>query len=318
MTDAAGAPGASRSGIPYGVVLALAALVVGLVAWQRVMSLPDPTLRSTTTAAAVDVGILVFREGLECILVLTAVMASMVGATQSYRRPVAAGAAVAFLATLFTWRAAVAIVTDLGENIPALQLQAITGLLAIVVLVVIMNWFFHKVYWTGWISLHTDRKRHLVASAERPETSRTRLIWGLALLGFTSVYREGFEVVLFLQSYRLKLGSRPVGLGVLFGLALTGSVAVLAFLGHRRLPYKKMLIATGVMLGFVLVVMVGEEAQEMQLAHWLSTTRIAWLEPVVPSWAGLWFSIYPTVETLLAQALAVVLVLGSYIVAGWR
>jgi high-affinity iron transporter len=318
MTDAAGAPGASRSGIPYGVVLALAALVVGLVAWQRVMSLPDPTLRSTTTAAAVDVGILVFREGLECILVLTAVMASMVGATQSYRRPVAAGAAVAFLATLFTWRAAVAIVTELGENIPALQLQAITGLLAIVVLVVIMNWFFHKVYWTGWISLHTDRKRHLVASAERPETSRTRLIWGLALLGFTSVYREGFEVVLFLQSYRLKLGSRPVGLGVLFGLALTGSVAVLAFLGHRRLPYKKMLIATGVMLGFVLVVMVGEEAQEMQLAHWLSTTRIAWLEPVVPSWAGLWFSIYPTVETLLAQALAVVLVLGSYIVAGWR
>jgi len=79
-----------------------------------------------------------------------------------------------------------------------------------------------------------------------------------------------------------------------------------------------MLIATGVMLGFVLVVMVGEEAQEMQLAHWLSTTRIGWLDAIMPSWAGLWFSIFPTVETLAAQALAIILVLGSYILAGMR
>jgi high-affinity iron transporter len=282
------------------------------------MSLPDPTVRHTTTAAAVDVGILVFREGLECILVLTAVTASMVGATQSYRRPVALGAALAIVATLATWKLAVAIVTDLGENIPALELQAATGLLAIVVLVVIMNWFFHKVYWTGWITLHTDRKRKLVKGADGPDGSRARLLWGLGLLGFTSLYREGFEVVLFLQSYRLKLGERPVGLGVLVGLSLTGAVAVLAFVGHRRLPYKKMLIATGVMLGLVLVVMVGEEAQEMQLAHWLSTTPIGWLEAIIPSWAGLWLAVFPTVETLAAQSLAIILVLGSYIIAGWR
>jgi high-affinity iron transporter len=282
------------------------------------MPLPDPLTRSTTAAAAIDVGILVFREGLECILVLTAVTASMVGATKSYRRPVALGAAVAAVATLLTWKIAVAIVTDLGENIPALELQAFTGLLAIVVLVVIMNWFFHKVYWTGWITLHTNRKRELVKGAEGPEASRARLLWGLGLLGFTSLYREGFEVVLFLQSYRLKLGERPVGLGVLVGLSLTAAVAVLAFVGHRRLPYKRMLIATGVMLGLVLVVMVGEEAQEMQLAQWLPTTPVSWLDAIIPSWAGLWFAVFPTVETLAAQALAIALVLGSYVVAAWR
>ena len=306
------------SGFPYGLVIAGAALVVGVIAWQRVMSLPDPITRSTTTAAAVDVGILVFREGLECILVLTAITASMVGTAQPFRRPVALGAALAFLATLLTWQVAVKIVTDLGQNFPALQLQAITGLIAIVVLVVIMNWFFHKLYWTGWITLHTDRKRRLVKGAEEAVVSRARLLWGFVLLGFTSLYREGFEVVLFLQSYRLKLGSGPVGLGVLVGLALTGAVAVLAFAGHRRLPYKKMLIATGVMLGVVFVVMVGEQAQEMQLAHWLKTTPIAWLQPIVPAWAGLWFALFPTVETLAAQALAVVLVLGSYLIASWR
>ena len=74
----------------------------------------------------------------------------------------------------------------------------------------------------------------------------------------------------------------------------------------------EMLVLTGVMLGFVLLVMVGEQAQEMQLAHWISTTPIASLENVLPAWTGLWFALFPTVETLAAQAIAAALVVGSY------
>jgi len=139
-----------------------------------------------------------------------------------------------------------------------------------------------------------------------------RVLAGLALLGFTSFYREGFEVVLFLQNYRLKLGNGPVLQGVLLGVALSGVVAALTFVAHRRLPYRKMLILTGVLLGVVLLVMVGEQAQEMQQAHWLPMTPIHWLEPLIPGWAGLWFSLFPTVETLAAQMIAALLVLGSY------
>jgi len=141
---------------------------------------------------------------------------------------------------------------------------------------------------------------------------------GLALLGFTSLYREGFEVVLFLQSYRLQLGGRVVFGGVLLGAALTAIVGVLTFVGQHRLPYRKMLITTGVLLGVVLLVIVGEEAQEMQLAHWIPTTVVPGLSRWTPSWVGLWFSVFPTVETLVAQALAGVLVFGSYVVARAR
>jgi high-affinity iron transporter len=73
-----------------------------------------------------------------------------------------------------------------------------------------------------------------------------------------------------------------------------------------------MLILTGILLGGVLLVMVGEQAQEMQLAHWLPTTNIARLQPVIPDWAGIWFSVFPTVETISAQGMAAVLVVGSY------
>ena len=152
-----------------------------------------------------------------------------------------------------------------------------TGLLAIIVLLVVMNWFFHKVYWTGWISLHTKKKKKLMTGAGDSSSSRGRLLWGLGILGFTSLYREGFEVVLFLQSYKLHWGSTIVMDGVGLGLLFTVIVAILTFVAHQRLPYRKMLVLTGVLLGGVLLVMVGEQAQEMQQALWIPTHNIHWL-----------------------------------------
>ncbi len=267
------------------------------------------------TAASLNVGILVFREGLECVLVIAAIMASMTGPSRSHRRPIQAGIAIGMLATLATWWGAVRVLDDLNNDVSALQLQAATGLLAVCVLVIVMNWFFHKVYWTGWISLHTRRKAALVKQADAHPDQRRSVILGLAALGFTSLYREGFEVVLFLQSYRLRLGNGPVASGVAIGLTGAILIAVLTFVLHRRLPYRRMLVVTGVMLGVVLLVMVGEQAQEMQLAHWLPTTPIHPLEPLLPDWAGVWFSVFPTLETLAAQALAATAVIGSYYLA---
>ncbi len=271
-------------------------------------------LNYLSTSAAVDIGVLVFREGLECVLVLAAITANMIGPRRAYQRPVFTGAAIACLATLLTWRLAVGLIDDMAASLPALQVQAITGLLAVVVLLLVMNWFFHKVYWTGWITLHSRKKQELLKAAA-PRRFDARVWWGLALLGFSSFYREGFEVVLFLQSYRLRLGNAPVAVGVAIGVALTAVVAVLTFAAHRRLAYRKMLVLTGVMLGGVLLVMVGEQAQEMQLAHWLPQTTIPWLAARVPSWLGSWFSVFPTVETLVAQAVAALLVVLSYLIA---
>jgi high-affinity iron transporter len=292
------------------ILLAAAALVAGVLVWQGVTAAgsPDPTTANTSRMGAImDVAVLVFREGLECILVLAAITASMTGEKQAHRRPVVGGAAIGFLATIVTWFIAIGILHDLGDSVSALNLQAASGMLAVIVLLVVMNWFFHRIYWGGWISLHNRKKRALLNGP-----ASRNLWWGLGLLGFASLYREGFEVVLFLQGYYLKMGGGTVVTGAAIGLALSGVVAALTFIGQRRLPYRKMLVFTGILLGVVLLVMVGEQAQEMQLAHWLPTTTIARLTPMIPDWAGVWFSVFPTVETLAAQGLAALVVIGSY------
>src|SRR6202140_4657471 len=303
------------SAIVTSSLCAAAAAILAILVWQGVteQGAPDPMRPNTSpTVAFLDIAVLVFREGLECILVLAAITASMTGARQTHRRPVALGAGIAFAATLITWLIAVGIVGSLSDNVPALDLQAATGLLAVIVLLVIMNWFFHKIYWGGWIRAHNRRRKSLLSQPVAKKNGPSRLWWGLVLLGFTSLYREGFEVVLFLQSYNLRLGGGVVLKGALLGLVLSGMVAVLTFVLQQRLPYRKMLITTGVLLGVVLLVMVGEQAQEMQLAHWISRTEISWLVNALPPWLGMWFAIFPTYETLIAQGLAGILVVGSY------
>ena len=81
------------------------------------------------------------------------------------------------------------------------------GLIAIGVLLLITNWFFHKVYWTEWIAQVPPPAQAL----EQLDGARLRLRAGRSASrcsGFTSVYREGFETVLFLQSLELSAGHR--------------------------------------------------------------------------------------------------------------
>ncbi len=288
------------------MVAAGALALVGVVGWQALgqSGVPDPTAKHLTAQAVViDSAILVLREGLEAILVLAALTASMLGANQDRRRPITVGAGLALVASLLTWFAVVAVIRLV--NAPELYVQAVTGLLAVAVLVVIMNWFFHRVYWTGWIGHHHGRKRRLLAGA----SAGSRVFLGLALLGFTAVYREGFEIVLFLQNFRLQAGDMAVAEGVLIALILLAAAAYLTMAAHHKLPYRRMLVLTGIMLGTVLVVMVGESAQELQQAGWLSTTQL----PVpIPGWMGVWFALFPNLEGLGAQIGAAAVVIGSY------
>ncbi len=283
-----------------------ALIIIVVMAWQAITlaGTPNPTAgRLSPGATSLSAALLVFREGLEAILVLAAVTAGIVRNKREQWRAIVIGAGTAFAATIATWFIVVAIISSI--NAPALAVQAGTGLLAIIVLLVVMNWFFHKVYWTGWICHHCNRRKALAAAS----TTAAKAFFGFVLLGFTAIYREGFEIVLFLQDLRLKAGSGIVLSGAFLGFLLTMIVAGLTFLAHQKLPYKKMLVLTGVMLSVVLFVMVGEQAQEMQLASWLSTHE---LNLAIPDWIGTWFAVFPNVEGLAAQALAVLLVFGSY------
>jgi len=285
------------------------AVVAGLVFLMATANTgpADPTEASKPMSHATVVfnsGMIVFREGLEAILIFAAVTASFLGANRSKRRPVVAGAGLAFAAAIATWfvvRALLDAASPLGP-----KLEAITGFLAIVVLLIVLNWFVHRVYWSDWIGRHHRRRQKLLT-----QTGLAALV-GLVALGFTTVYREGFEVVLFLQNLQLQNGTGTVLEGVAIGLACTAVVGVITFWLHHKLPYRRMLILTGAMVAVVLMVMIGGTALSFMDLGWIPSHPTPFSVPV---WMGTWFEIYPYWETIGAQVLAGLLVVGSYVVA---
>jgi high-affinity iron transporter len=263
---------------------------------------------ASTATVVTNAAVIVFREGLEAVLILAAVMASLLGAARGQRKPMLIGAGLALVASGITFVLAQTVLTSLARY--GEKLEAVVGLVAIGVLLLVLNWFFHRVYWTEHISRFHERRRRLLGLASGGLMSAQ--VFGFVLLGFSTVYREGFETVLFLQALELSSGMWVVLEGVALGAVGVAAVAVATFVLERKLPYKKMLIVTGVLLTAVLVIMVGKTARTMQGVGWLPITPI---DLDVPYWMGLWLGIFPTVETIVAQIASFVFVIGSYVLA---
>ncbi len=260
------------------------------------------------TAVVVNSSIIVFREGLEAVLILAALMASMIGAQRRLRRPLMGGVLVALVASAITWLVAQTVLGSLagwGE-----RLEAVVSLVAIGVLLLILNWFYHRVYWQENLQdLHRKKKRVLAGTSVGILSAQAL---GLVALGFSSVYREGFETVLFLQALTLEAGAMTVLQGVALGFAGVVGVFMLVVALERKLPHKRMLVATGVLITVVLVALVGQTVQTMQAVGWLPVSPA----PVeLPYWSGVWLGVYPTWEGLGAQVGAALFVVGSYVVA---
>lgn len=263
---------------------------------------------TSTFAVVSNTAVIVFREGLEAVLILAALMAGMVGAQARLRRPLLLGAGAALVASAATWAIAQTVLGSLSRY--GEKLEAIVSLVAIAVLLLILNWFYHRVYWSEHLAGLHGRKKKLLGIGVGAAAAQ---LIGLAALGFSSVYREGFETVLFLQALVLEAGPGMVLAGVAIGLAATLAVGLLTIRLQRKLPHKRMLVATGLLILWVLVIMVGTTVQTLQVVGWVPVTPVEALR--LPYWAGLWLGVFPTWEGLLAQAAAIVVVLGSYVLA---
>ena len=101
--------------------------------------------RSPTFSVVTNSAIIVFREGLEAVLILAALMASLVGASATSADRSSSASAWRSIASAVTWVVAQTVLTSLavyGE-----KLEAIVSLVAIGMLLLILNWFYHRVYW---------------------------------------------------------------------------------------------------------------------------------------------------------------------------
>jgi high-affinity iron transporter len=245
------------------------------------------------------------REGLEAVVVLAALLAGMRGPEHRYtRRRIVTGAWLALAATALTFwisRTVIQSLSRYGE-----KLESVISVLAVLVLLMVTNWVFHKVYWVGW----NAKLRKLSKSGE--PGAESRLEWlSLVTVGFLTIYREGFETTLFLQSLILESGMKWVLIGIACGAVMVAATGVLIFVIGARLPYRKLLVFTGVLVVTILVTFLGSTVRLFQTVGWLPIHPIPGLH--LPTWAGFWLGFYPSVEGMVIPLLGFAYVIGAWL-----
>ncbi len=264
----------------------------------------------SATAVAVNSGIVVFREGLEALLIVAALSAGFVTAGSHWRRPAITGAIAAVPATLLTWALSNVILKSLAGY--SLQLQAVLDVAALAVLLVMLAWFFQKFCWTRFVAREQARHRKVMGRAKLAGIVAPSV--GLFALGFTVIYREGFETVLYLQALREQAGGGAVVEGVLVGTVFTAIIALLMLRLRRRLPYRGVVVATATLIGILTVVMVGQAMRALQAVGWLAITPVHFELPV---WAGQWLGLYPSRQTLFAQLACAIAIPLAAVLSEW-
>jgi high-affinity iron transporter len=264
--------------------------------------LSDPGLAAPLLAFG-SAFVVLFREGLEAVLVVAAVLGYLETTRNArYKGAVLKGVAAAALATVVTF-----VVATLVVNLAPLQrelLEAGTAIVAVAVLFYVSFWLVARLEQRRWMEFV---KAKVWAAATTGSTL------ALAGVGFTAVYREGFETVLFYQallSFAQGL-TAWVALGAVAGASVLGIGGYAIFRAGRRLPIKSFLTTAVIMVMALSVAFVGNAVRALQEAALVSVTFLENL-PRLPIFLADLTGYHPTRETLMAQgALALVYVAGG-------
>jgi high-affinity iron transporter len=233
--------------------------------------------------------LIILREGLEAALILAAILSMLrvMGASKAIRY-IHLGWILALVAGALTWIATQTVMTLSGQHRESME--GFISVFAAVALFYVGYWLHTRAEAKRWQVFIQDKVKNVLSGKK---------IFGLVGISFFAVYREAFEVVLFYQALWLQNENShgAVIWGFVAGLAaLVGVTFAILKLG-LRIPLKYFFGATGTLLYIMAFIFAGNGIKELQAAGWVPSTPVGF-PPQVPL-----LGIYPTVETLAAQAL---------------
>ncbi|HKN58672.1 MAG TPA: FTR1 family protein, partial [Gemmatimonadaceae bacterium] len=241
--------------------------------------------------------------GFEAILVIGAVVAFLLKTGHHERlRSIWLGIVLGVVASLAT----AVILKTLLAAMPASReiVEAVTMLVAVVVLFSVSYWLISKVEAAKWQKFIREK----VNSALEHGGGKA-----LALVAFLAVYREGAETALFYQAL-FNEGPNvgvPLVLGIVVGFGVLAVIFTLFYRYGVRIPMRPFFTVTSLLLYYMAFVFMGKGVRELQEGNIMRITVI----PGGPHVEAM--GIYPSVETLTAQAILIALLVFATIKTFW-
>jgi high-affinity iron transporter len=247
---------------------------------------------------------IIFREGLESALIIGAILTYLEASRNNkFKKHVYYGIVIAIGATAVTWFIAEFIIEISGASRELIE--AIAGISAVAVLFWVSFWVLNKIETKRWIEF---------VKAKVWKATATGSIMVFVMLSFFTVYREGFETVLFYQAMLsfAKYMEWYVVAGLILGLAVIVATAIVVRKVGKRLPLKVLFALTMGIGAYMSIAFMGNAIREFQEVGYISTTHLIGTVPRLDINLATMTGIHPTLETIVAQiALLAVYVVGS-------
>src|SRR5919106_873078 len=247
---------------------------------------------------------IIFREGLESALIIGAIITYLEASRNNrFKKHVYYGIVIAIGATAVTWFIAEFIIDISGASRELIE--AIAGVSAVAVLFWVSFWVLNRIETKRWIEF-------VKAKVWKATTTGSVLVF--IMLSFFTVYREGFETVLFYQAMLsfAKYMEWYVVAGFALGLGVIIATAIVVRKLGRRLPLKVLFALTMGIGAYMSIAFMGNAIREFQELGYISTTHLIGTVPRLDINLAAMTGIHPTVETIVAQIiLLAVYVAGS-------
>ena len=231
------------------------------------------------------------REGFEAILIIAALIAFLVKSRNRDKlKSIYTGVILGIIGSFLT---AYIVHEVLHLSIASQELmEGWIMLFAVVVLFWVSYWLVSKIEAEKWQSYITKKMKTAVSTGSA---------FALGGVAFLSVYREGFETVLFYKALYFYAGDGTQGIvpGFLAGCVILAVVFYLINKAGVKVPIKWFFAFTSVFLYFMAFTFMGKGLHELQMGQALSMTP-AMFAPEI-SWLGM----YPTWETVIGQGVLV-------------
>ena len=246
---------------------------------------------------------IIFREGLESVLILGAIITYLEASRNTkYKKYLYYGVILAIGATAVTWVIASYLIEISGANRELIE--AIAALSATAILFYVSFWILNKIEHKKWMEF---------VKAKVWQATTTGSVMVFVGLAFFTVYREGFETVLFYQAMAgfARYMELYVGLGFVAGIvSLLVIFYVMRKLG-KRLPLRALFGLTMGVGAYLSIAFLGNAIRELQVLEIVPYTGMIGTIPRLDINVAAMTGIYPTLETVVGQAI----LLGVYLVA---
>lgn len=247
--------------------------------------------------------LIIFREGFEVVLLVSILLGYLEAArSTALIKPILVGIGLAMVATVLT----VVILRVVFESLPfsVEVLEGVTALIATVMLFYVSFWLVARMEQKRWMEFVRARLWSAVSLGSTAS---------LMLVGFTAVYREGFETALFYQalwSFGSGLGTWVLA-GLAAGLVALAAVAFAMFRLGRRVPVKQFMNIAVACVMVTSVTFLGNAVNALQAGDLIAYHRLDnW--PHLPIFLSQVTGYWPTLQSVVAQiALSLIYISGA-------